>query len=422
MTRSNTTRRALLAGTGAGLALAGGRLATPALAQGGPIRMACIASLSGAQEVIGRPILIGAQIAAEEINKDGGINGRQVEIVARDDKANPNEALAAAREVIGDGVNMILGVVTSPNALALTAIMEPSNAILITCAAGSDKLTHENFNRHYFRVTDNTYMRQRAQGRIMAERYPQILDWGAAIPDAEYGRSAWNSFQDGIKEFYPKLAKAEPKIQSPVLTKFGATDYKNYVVSLMNLPIEGLFSAVYGGDAAALFQQARPYGLERKIKVIADSANEFIVPKALGKAVPPNQWIGTHWYFGGYQDQPMGKRLYEAYVARTGDRFPLGWLAEGHAAVYAYAAAIRKTGGTDTKTLITAMEGATFDTAKGRRTFRPEDHQSLCDVNIMQIQPASNDRGWDVTDFVRIDGRETVEEPTPGGPIKYRFS
>ena len=255
----------------------------------------------------------------------------------------------------------------------------------------------------------------------MAERYAEVVTWGGAIPDAEYGRSTWNAFLDGIKEFYPAIAKKEVKVTDPVLTKFGATDYRNYIASLMSQPIEGLFISVYGGDAAALHQQARPYGLHKKIKVFADSANEFIVPKALGKATPDNLWIGMHWYFGGYQDNPMGKRLYEAYVAQTQDKYPLGWLAEGHAAVYAYANAIRKTSGTDTKALVAAMEGMTFDTAKGKRTFRPEDHQAICDVNIIEVAPASNDRGWDVVNFVRIDGKDVIETPTPGAPVTYRF-
>jgi branched-chain amino acid transport system substrate-binding protein len=412
-----TTRRTLLA-TAGGAAASAILPRHTAHAQGQTLRLGCITSLSGAQEILGRPILIGGQIAAAQINAQGGVLGKKIEIVERDDKAEATQALTVGRELIGNGVNLLFGIVTSPAALALTAIMQPSNAVLTICAASSDKLNHDAFGNHTFRVCDQAYMRQHAQAKLAAERFPEVTKWGAIIPDVEYGRSALAAFTDGLAKYYPQGKQAS--MAAPVLTRFGASDFKTQISTLMGMDIEGLFTAVYGGDGVTMLQQARPYGLLKKLKVISDTGNEFYIPKALGKNTPDTLWTGMHWYYGGYQNLPLGKALYDDYVAKTGDRYPLGFVNEGHSAVLGYAAAVRKAGSTDSAAVIAAMEGMTFDTAKGPVTFRKEDHQAICDVNFVRFETAQEAPGWKVAEFVRYPGADVIEPPTPGKPVAYR--
>ena len=135
------------------------------------------------------------------------------------------------------------------------------------------------------------------------------------------------------------------------------------------------------------------------------------------------------WYYGAYQKLAMGKKLYDDYVRRTGNALPLGFLNAGHSAVYAYAAAIGKAGNTDTKSVIAALEGLTFETAKGKVTLRPEDHQAICDVNFIRIKASAVEPTMDILDysrpdievaeFVRYDGASVIEPPTPGQPVVY---
>jgi branched-chain amino acid transport system substrate-binding protein len=416
---AKTTRRTLLAA--AGVSAASSLLpCRPAQAQTDTIRIGCITPLSGAQEILGRPILNGGQIAAAQINAQGGLLGKKIEIVERDDKGEATQALTVGRELIGNGVNLLFGLVTSPAALALSPIMEPSNAVLTICAASSDKINHEAYSNHTFRVCDQTYMRQHAQAKVAAEHFPNVTKWGAIIPDVEYGHSALAAFTDGLTKYYPQLAGKPATMADPVLTRFGASDYKTQISTLMGLDIEGLFTAVYGGDMVTLLQQSRPYGMVKRFKVISDSGNEFNIPKALGKATPNTLWTGIHWYYGGYQNLPLGKALYDDYLAKTGEKFPLGFVNEGHSAVLGYAAAIRKAGSTDSAAVVAAMEGMTFDTAKGPVTYRKEDHQAICDVNFIRFQTTDTDPGWKVADFVRYAGADVIEPPTPGKPLSYR--
>lgn len=384
------------------------------------IKLGFISSLTGAQAALGQPMLLGAQIAVDQINQAGGVGGRKLELVVRDDKAKPTDATVAARELAGSGVNCLLGAATSSVALAISAMLPQEKAILISCAAHSDKLTKENFVRNYFRGTDNPYMRQRAQAKIAAQRYGNVDRWSGIVPDHEYGRTTWACFEDGLRDFYPSIAKKNPTITAPVKTQYGAPDYRNGITAAMALPAEGFMISVYGGDAVTLYKQAESYGFFKKAKVIMDSANELIVAKSL-KAELPDMWIGTHWYAGAFEDVATSRELQAEAVRRTNDKLTMGFLAEGHAAVMAYAKAIQAAGKTETDAVISALESVTFDTATGPRNFRKEDHQAIKPVVIHRLRgSAKSADGFEVLEMVKVPAAEVIDPATPGKPLQLR--
>ena len=421
------SRRVFLGG--AGVAAAGVRAAARAQGAGKPSRSGCSSALTGRQELRGRPILDGARIAADQINAKGGVLGRPIEVIGADAHADPATAVQLTRQFARDGVNLLCGCVTSELALAVSPELQPANAVMISCSAQTEKLTHEAFVPNYFRVTDQTYMRNRAQAWLMAKRYPDITSWAAILPNNEYGRASWAAFHDGLLEAY--AGRAAPVIAEPVLSRFGETDFRSHIDTLKQRSPEALFIAVNGEDAKGFYQQARQAGLLTAVRVLADSVNEFIVPEQLGCETPEHMWLAMSWYYGGYLNTPMARELYDDNMRRTGNGLPLGFLSNGHSAVYAYAAAIAKAGSTETPALIKALEGLTFDTAKGEVTFRPEDHQAICDVNFIRIRNAPQSLTMDINDgerpdievaeFVRYDGSQVIEAPTPGKKLVYRF-
>ena len=409
----------IAAGTGA--VGASSLVGTAAWAQANqPIKLGFISSLSGAQAPLGQPMLLGAEIAVDQINKAGGVNGRKLELVVRDDKAKPADATVAARELAGSGVNLMLGVVSSTVALAINAMLEQEKAILITCAAHSEKLTKESFVRNYFRVTDNPYMRERALAKMAAQRYAAVDRWTGIIPDHEYGRTTWGCFEDGLLEFYPSVAKKKPTITQPVKTPYGAPDYRSGIIAAMAIPAEGFFVSVYGGDAVTMFKQAEAFGFFKKAKVIIDSANELIVAKAMKQDLP-DMWVGSHWYAGAFQDVAVSRELQAEAVRRTKDPLTMGFLAEGHAAVMAYAKAVQAAGSTETQAMIKALESVTFETATGPRNFRKEDHQAIKPVVMYHLRgSAKSSDGFEVLEHVRIPGADVIDPPTPGKPLVLR--
>ncbi|MCC5859626.1 MAG: ABC transporter substrate-binding protein [Ectothiorhodospiraceae bacterium] len=416
-------RREFIKTLGIGAGAAAGGLALPFggaawASEGEPYRLGLLTALSGPASTLGRPMQVGAEIAIEQINANGGVNGRKLELIARDTRANPSDATVVARELVQDeGCNLLFGCVSSAVALAISAMLDRLDAALITTAAHTMRLTKEDFNQNYFRITDNPYMRQRALARIMAEEYGDVTQWSGLIPDHEYGRSTWQTFSAGLREFYPEVAGRDPQISDPILTEFGGADYRSYIATAMRNPAEGFLVSLYGGDAVTMFQQARPYGFYDKARAIVDTANEFIVARAM-KENFPEMWVGSHWYFGAFEGNEINDRLYKRAVERTGDDWPMGFVSEAHSAVLAYAAAIEKAGTNETGAVVRALEGLTFETATGPRTIRAEDHQTIKPVILYKLRGAEAEPGFEVVEYRVVDGAEMIDPPTPGQALE----
>jgi branched-chain amino acid transport system substrate-binding protein len=318
-------------------------------------------------------------------------------------------------------VKLQLGAIASPVALAMGPLMQAEGGVHLTAGAGTEKLNHENYNEHVFRIGDNPYTRNKGLVRQIIETNPEISTWGGIIPDHEYGRTTWAIFVDAMLSLYPQMTGKQPKIEQPVLVPYGSGDYKNFIGQAMRLPVEGIYTSVYGGDAVTLYQQAKPFGLFQKIKVLIDSANEFLVATAMGNQVPVH-WTGFHWYYETNKGNPLSDDLYEKYVARTNDKYPMGWAAEAQAGILAYKAAIEKNGGsTEAADVIAALKGLTFDSATGPRKIRPEDNQAIKNVELCKIEPSAQAKsGFAVTEYKRVDGASIIEPPTPGKKLELK--
>jgi len=406
-----TRRNVLLSSAALGTA----SLAFPSLAQtGNPIRIGVLAPLTGFAPNLGRDVKIGAELASEQINKAGGILGRPVEVIVRDDKINPNETIAAMRELSGMGVKVFAGGVFTATALAAFGILPAIDAIFMTVHANGDPLTQENFSPLGFRLNESAAIRGRAAGRLAAKRYPDVLNWSGITTDNEAGASQWRAFAAGLKKYYADIAKKNVVITEPIRVKVGANDFKNEIGQIMSSPVEALMLSF--PDPATLVQQAKPFGWESKIKVFMDMGNDIVLANALGKRTPENFWTCSDWYYGAYVDKvPGAKELFDAYKAATKDDRPSGYVGISHAAVSVFAQAINKAGKPDdTQAIAKVLETSTFDTVGGKRSFRV-DHQATGDSNMYRFAPSESDpRGWQVVDFVAEDNAEVAPPPTPG--------
>lgn len=418
---TNDTRRELIKGAAAaaaGTSLAG--LAAAARAQGsGPIRIGVLTPLSGPQEFLGMYVKNGAEVAVAQINKDGGVMGRKLELVIRDDKANPAAAVAATRELLASGVNLYIGTISSANLLAMAPVMQQENAVLVTSGAGTEKLNHEAYSPNVFRPGDSPDTRGRGEARLMAQRYPNVTRWTGLIPDHEYGRTMWGIFVDGLLEFYPAIAGKKPEILDPIITPYGVSDYRNSITQALRQTADGVFNATYGGDAITMFQQARGFGLANRYKVIVDAANEFLVARGMKQQVPAH-WTGMHYYPAANKGNPISDRFIADYTALTKDNEPLGWAAEAHAGIYALKLAIEKGRSTETKAVIDNLKGLSWDSVTGKRYMRPEDNQTIKDTELVYIEPADNPKGYTVKEYVKVDGKSVIFPPRPGQKLQLR--
>jgi branched-chain amino acid transport system substrate-binding protein len=414
------SRRSLLKTTGAAVAAGAVGISPKRLrAQAQQtIKIGFLGPLSGGMEVMGRPLLTGAEIAVNQINKAGGVNGKQLELVSRDDKGTGKDAVIAARDLFASNVNLLCGNISTASVLGISPILSESNAALISCSAVADSLTHEDFTPNYFRICENAYTKYRAQAKLFAERMPELDNWTGVVTDAANGHSIWKAYVSGLREFYPKIAKKDITITDPIITKVGAPDFKQQIVRLMGSPAKAFLNTTNGADAIQFFSQASSLNMDSKFPLVADAGSGWGVPLALKNKIPSSILMGVFWYYEAYQNSQMGRDLYKDYVAVTGKQFPDDFVELSHAAIYAYANAIKATGSTDTQQIVKAMEGMKFDTAKGQREFRREDHQCISEVCFLKLDRANNERGWAVAEFIKVDGRDTMEPPTPGKALQ----
>ncbi|PYM67493.1 MAG: ABC transporter substrate-binding protein [Candidatus Rokuibacteriota bacterium] len=358
-----------------GLALALG-LIGPAWAQA-PIKIGDINSYSGTGAAFTAPYRAAVEMALEEINQQGGLLGRKVEVLFRDDKLRPDEGIKHAQElVLQERVEFLMGTFSSAVGLAVSDFALKQKVLFLAAEPLTDALTWQKGHRYVFRVRPNTW----EQGRLLAERAAKLphVKWANIGPDYEYGHKAWEGFWTRLQELKPAVAEV-----SSSFPKLGAGQYVDQINKLVAAGPEAVFTSLFGGDWIAFVKQAGPFGLftgdQKKFVVgILLGEPEYIDP--LGKDAPEGMLVtGYPWYA---LDTPAHKTFAERYAKFVAQKFPnlakypqQGSLV-GYITMLSMAEAIRKAGTTDTENVIKTLEGLRVETPIGVISFRPVDHQS----------------------------------------------
>ena len=372
----NLARRLIVAG---GLGVALGALAAPAGAQA-PIRIGEINSYSGVGAAFTAPYRAAVEMAVEEINGRGGVLGRRIEVVFRDDKLRPDEAIKHAQELVfQEKVDFLMGTFSSAAGLAVSDFALKNQRLFLASEPLTDALTWSKGNRYTFRVRPSTWM----QGRILADRAAKLshLRWANIGPDYEYGHKAWEGFWARLGELKPGVIEV-----SSSFPKLGAGQYVDHINKLVAAGPDAVYTSLFGADWIAFVKQAAPFGLfsgpQRRFVVgILLGEPEYIDP--LGKDAPEGMLVTGYPWYG--IDTPAHRAFVERYgrfVAQNTQRhpgvarYPYQGSLVGYVTTVAMAEAIRKAGTTETEAVVRAMEGLRVETPVGPITFRAADHQS----------------------------------------------
>ena len=409
-----TRRSVLKAGTaGAGAAALG--VTRIARAQSQSLRIGLILPMSGIGAGVGDIWLGGARTAVEQWNATGGLLGRPIELVVRDDKFTSAGAVAAARELVGEGVNLLIGGSQSPMALATAPILPELKAVMVAPCPTVMSLTHEGFQKNFFRLSANAYMIYAGIGNLLSNKFSEVQTWSCIVPDSENGRDMARYFTLGAQRAAAKAGRPV-KVLDPVFASLNKTDYKAEINSLMNAPSQGLFIGLTAAPVISLLQQGRAVGMDKKFKVIGEAGTELMIAKAMQKSLPPNLWSYSYWVPGNENAKryPLSQQLHDDYAKITGDRNPPGLVHSSYRAALGLFNGVKKAGVTDTDAVIAALEGLTYNTAMGPYHIRKEDHQGLGQVYISKVGVRDEAPGYGITDVVVFNEAEVAEPPTPG--------
>ncbi|HET6185206.1 MAG TPA: ABC transporter substrate-binding protein [Acetobacteraceae bacterium] len=388
------TRRAALAGAAAALA-------APAIVRAAgeePIRIGEINSYS-AIPAFTLPYRKGWEMALTRINNAGGVLGRKLEIISRDDAGKPADAIRLAGELVNEQkVDLLAGGFLSNIGLALSDFANHANKLYVAGEPLADALVWQDGNATCFRLRPSTYMQ-------VAMLVPDALAlkakrWATVAPNYEYGQSAVHWFETLMKERQPDIEFVAE--QWPAL---GHIDAGATVGALEQAKPNALFNVTFGADLTNFVRQGNTRGLfqNRPVVSLLTGEPEYLIP--LGADTPVG-WIVT-----GYpveQDrQPANLGFVNAYTETYKEPPRMGSVV-GYALVFSIAAGIARAGGLETAQLEKGFAGASFDTPFGTATYRPIDHQSTMGTFVGKL--ALVDGKGTMTDWRYVDGA-TVMPP-----------
>ena len=312
------------------------------------------------------PYRKGMELAEDEVNAAGGVAGRRIEVVVRDDNGNPGDAVRVAEELISrERVVMLMGTFASNVGLAVADLAKQRKVLFLASEPLTDKIVWENGNAFTFRLRASTYM----QTAMLVPEAAKLgkKRWAIVYPNYEYGQAATATFKrqmsarSGGLEFVEQavpLGKIEP---GPV------------VQALIDAKPDAIFSSLFGPDLARFVREGQLRGLfkDRPVFNLLGGEPEYLDP--LKDEAPIGWWVtGYPW---SSIDTLAHKRFRDAYQKKFNDYPRLGSVV-GYSAVMSAAAALRKAGSTDTTKLLAAMSDLEVETPFGKVVYRAIDHQS----------------------------------------------
>lgn len=313
------------------------------------------------------PYKQGAELAIEEINAAGGVLGRPLELVSRDDQGKPGEAVRYAEELFAkEGVVMISGSLFSHVGLALSGYAGQKKRFYLAAEPLADSLVWAQGNRYTFRLRPSTYM----QAAMLAEAAAKsgAKRWATIAPNYAYGKDAVAAFKKVLTAKVPDVEFVGE--QWPALFKIDAAAESQ---ALEAAKPDGIFNVTFGSDLTKFVREGTLRGVfkDRTVLGLLTGEPEYIDP--LG-AEAPEGWIvtGYPWY---EINTKAHRRFLNAYRARFDDYPRIGSLV-GYNTMLSIAAGIKKAGSVETEALVDAFEGLTLDSPVGPITYRAIDHQS----------------------------------------------
>ncbi|HEU4380858.1 MAG TPA: ABC transporter substrate-binding protein [Hyphomicrobiaceae bacterium] len=390
------TRRRLIGWSATGAGAIGATMLVPApwraaFGQAKPYKIGSLQPLSGAAAAGGKTALVGIQMAADRINKSGGILGRPVELVVEDYESKPDVGRRKAEKLaVEDKVDAEVGGFLSNVCLACMPVWEEHKIVNMISVCLDTTITGSKCNRYTFRPFDYAPAQAVAFAPYLVGKMGK--KWHIAYADYSWGQSTKDAYADEIK-------KAGGEIVGTTGIPLGTADMTPFLSKITG-DFDGFFGIFFGKDGVTIGNQAFDLGLTKKYKwagdgAIAESTN---IP-ALGSKI--EGFVGINRYIpvlSGPLDTPAHKKFFDEAVVRLKAIDPSGplpdrYVQSNYEALNCLKLGIEKSGfkgREDSMKLIEALEGLEMkegdDFPQGDKVLRKEDHQAFLREFIFEIK------------------------------------
>ncbi|WP_082980122.1 ABC transporter substrate-binding protein [Labrys sp. WJW] len=345
------------------------------------------------------PYRKGWQLALEEINAAGGVNGKPLEVISKDDGGKPASAITAANELTSsDGAVMLMGTFFSNVGLAVSDFAKQKDVMFLAAEPLTDAITWSKGNAQTFRLRPSNYM----QAAMLAEEAAKLpaKNWATVAPNYEYGQSAVAVFKQILSAKRPDVKWVGEQWPTQ-----GKIDAGPVVEALLATKPDAILNVTFGGDLVKFVREGSTRGLfkDRAVVSFLTGEPEYLAPL---KDEAPTGWIVTGYPWNAVKT-PAHDAFLKAYQAKYNDYPRLGSIV-GYVTMKAAAAILAKAGSTDTAALVKAAEGLPLETPFGPISFRAIDHQSTMGAFVGKTGVA--DGNGVMTDFAYRDGKDYLPD------------
>lgn len=370
-----------------------------------PIKIGIVTSQTGALEAYGkqniRGFQLGVEYATKGTNEVAGHPIHPIQIVIADTETKPDVAKQKAIKLLEDDkVDILVGCASSTDALAVLPLAQEYKKVMVVEPAVADAITGDQWNKYIFRTGRNSSQDAVAGAAAIAKPGVKIA---VLAPDSAFGR-------DGVKAFKPVAEKQGAQVILEEYPAANATDFTANIQRIINAKPDYLF--VIWAGANTPWQQLTDLKVTEKGIKVSTGAPDIAALKTMWNVVGME---GFCVYYYGLPQNPINDWLVEQHKKKFNNEPPDLFTAGGMAAAMAIVTALDKTGGdANSDKLISTMEGMSFDTPKGKMTFRKEDHQALQTLYAIRLEKKDG-VDWPVPVLMREMSPEETAPPILNG-------
>jgi len=342
-------------------------IASPVSHAADTIKVGIIDTYSGPATTYTQDVLDGFTLAINQVNAKGGVLGRKIVFVTRDDKFKPDIALSMAKElVLRERVDIIMGSTNSGGALAISDFAKKEKVPFIVTDAKSDKIVGEKGHRYVFNANENTMMIGKATAIALSKK-PYVKYWIMG-EDYEFGHACADAIWNNLKALKPNV-----QLLGQSWRKVGEVDLTPYLSGALQANPDCIISASGGGGVVNFLKSVKTLGLAQKIPIYQHYATDTLALAPLGLEAPEGV-MGSSSYHFYYPNIPENKAFTEEF-RKTYKKYPGSTALYGYTAGMFIAKAYQKAGKVDRERFIDALEGLVIDSPIGKLEMRACDHQ-----------------------------------------------
>ena len=343
----------------------------------------------------------GATLAVDEVNARGGLRGRRVELLVRNDQLKPGVGAQRTKELIeSEKVHFVIGGLSAAVQMAINEQTKAARIIYVSISQSNEITARPDWSPYTFHEAINPHITSQAVGGWALRNLGKRLY--VLYADYAFGHQLRDGFKLAAEKRGGTFLGADPH-------PLGATDYSALFPRIQAAKPDVLVLANFGKDQLNSVKQAASFGLKAQMKLLCPV---FLgtMRREGGPEIFDGVYGGTTFSWELAERISSAKRFVEAFQKKH-QRPPFDYAGYAYSGTRLLLEAVERAQSLEPDKVIAALEGHTYDHYKGKQWIRKCDHQSLQDVYVLKSRSARDQKSeWSIFEIVaKVDADESLE-------------